>query len=431
MRPTLPCSSWLRLAALCAALAALAPSAFAQPGVPDPARPVTARPLEFEFLGPAGGGRIASITGVPGDTAVWYVGSASGGVWKSTDGGHRFVPVFDSMDVQAIGAVAVAPSKPAIVWAGTGEAWAIRDADIIGDGVYRSDDAGKTWRNMGLRETGRIARILVHPSNPNVVYVCALGRTTAPQEERGVYRTTDGGATWTRVLFVDPNTGCSSLAMDAKNPKVLLAGMWQVEMHPWAMFSGGPSSGLWITHDGGSSWTQVQDPGLPRPPVGKIGVAIAPTNSNRMYALIQTADQGSLWRSDNAGRSWKMVSWARALIGRGGYYMHLAVSSGNPDEVLVANSGFWRSTDGGRTFRQVQWGGDNHDIWMDPRNPDHFGLTNDAGARVTTTHGKSWNNISLPNAQMYHVAVDHQLPYWVYGNRQDDGTMRGSSAAPE
>jgi photosystem II stability/assembly factor-like uncharacterized protein len=406
-------------------------AAGAQWSPPNPNRPITARPLQFELLGPADGGRIASIAGVPGDTTTWYIGSASGGVWKSTDGGHRFVPVFDSMPVQAIGALAVAPSNPKIVWAGTGEAWAIRDADIMGDGIYKSEDAGRTWKHMGLRETGRIGRIIVHPTNPNIVYVCALGRATGPQEERGVYRTTDGGATWKRVLFVDQNTGCSSLAMDAKNPNVLFAGMWQVVMHTWAMFSGGPSSGIWTTRDGGTTWTKVEHPGLPKPPLGKIGVAIAPTNSNRVYALIQTANQGSLWRSDDGGKSWKVVSWARPLIGRAGYYMHLVVSSGNPDEVLVANSSFWRSTDGGRTFRTERWGGDTHDIWMDPKNPDHFGITDDGGARVTTTHGKSFTTIRIPNAQMYHVAVDERIPYWVYGNRQDDGTMRGPSDAPD
>jgi photosystem II stability/assembly factor-like uncharacterized protein len=399
--------------------------------VANPGRPVTAQPFRFDFLGPAGGGRIASIAGVPGDTNTWYMGNASGGVFKSTDAGRTFKPVFDDQPVQAIGALAVAPSDHDVVWAGTGEAWAIRDADVIGDGVYKSTDAGATWKNMGLRETGRIARILVHPTDANVVYVCSTGRMTAPQQERGVYKTTDGGATWKQVLFVDKNTSCSSLAMDAKDPNVLFAGMWQVEMHPWAELSGGPSSGIWTTRDGGATWKRVVHPGLPKSPVGKVGVAIAPTDPNRVYALIQTPDQGSLWRSDDGGKSWRVASWARALIGRAGYYMHLAVSSGNPDEVLVANSSFWRSTDGGLHFNEERWGGDNHDIWIDPTDPDHFGLTNDAGANITTNHGKSFTRVTLPNGQMYHVAVDRQIPYWVYSNRQDNGTMRGPSDGPE
>jgi photosystem II stability/assembly factor-like uncharacterized protein len=424
--------SCLSLLALCVTSALPAQQHGATPPNQNPARrPPQPDPFRFQMLGPAEGGRIAAITGVPGDLRVWYVGAASGGVWKSIDSGATFRPVFDSMRVQAIGALAVAPSRPATVWAGTGEAWAIRDADLIGDGVYKSTDSGTTWTNMGLRETGRIQRILVHPTNPNIVFVCALGRATGPQHERGVFRTTDGGKTWTQVLFVDENTGCSGLTIDAKNPKVLFAGTWQVVMHTWAMFSGGPGSGIYVSRDGGSTWTRIQHPGLPKSPVGKIDVAVAPTNSNRVYALIQTADQGSVWRSDDGGRAWKVVNYQRALIGRAGYYIHLAVSSGSADEILVANSSFFQSKDGGKSFAEVPWGGDNHDIWIDPKNPNHFGLTNDLGARITHDHGKSFQSIALPIAQMYHVAVDNQVPYWVYGNRQDNGTMRGPSTAPE
>ena len=286
---------------------------------------------------------------------------------------------------------------------------------------------------MGLRETGRIQRILVHPTNPNIVYVCALGRATGEQEERGVYRTTDGGATWKRVLYVGGNYGCSGLALDVKNPNVLFAGMWHVIMHTWAMYSGthDPGDGVYVSRDAGDTWKRVVDPGLPHPPLGKIDVAIAPTNSRRVYALIQTADQGAVWRSDDAGVTWKAVNYQRALIGRAGYYINIKVSSGNADEILIANSSFFRSTDGGKNFVEVPWGGDNHDIWIDPRNPNHFGLTNDLGARLTTDHGKSFQSVALPVAQMYHVAVDTQVPYWVYGNRQDNGTMRGPSTGPE
>jgi photosystem II stability/assembly factor-like uncharacterized protein len=398
---------------------------------PDTAKGSRAEQFRFQYLGPGGGGRIAAITGVAGDSRIWYLGSASGGVWKSTDSAHTFVPVFDSMHVQAIGALATAPSDPNTVWAGTGEAWAIRDADVMGDGIYKSTDAGKTWTNMGLRETGRIGRILVNPTNPNIVFVCALGRVTGPQQERGVYRTTDGGKTWTRVLFVDDGTGCSGITMDAHDPNVLFAGMWQVVMHTWAMFGGGPSSGLYVTRDGGSNWSKITDPGLPAGALGKIDVAVAPTNSKRVYALIQTADQGSVWRSDDAGRTWKVWNWERTLIGRAGYYVNIKVSSGDADEVLIANSSFWQSKDGGKTFRDVPWGGDNHDIWIDPKNPDAIGVTDDAQARVTVNHGKSFTSVTLPNGQMYHVAVDNRVPYWIYTNRQDNGTMRGPSDSPE
>ena len=388
-------------------------------------------PFAFQSMGPAPGGRIASVTGVAGDPRTWYLGSASGGVWKSSDSGHTFVPVFDSMPVQAIGALATAPSEPNTVWAGTGEAWAVRDADVMGDGIYKSTDAGKTWTNMGLRETGRIGRIIVNPTNANIVFVCALGRATGPQQERGVYRTTDGGKTWTRSLFVDPGTGCSGITMDVHDPNVLFAGMWQVVMHTWAMFGGGPSSGLYVTRDGGDTWSKVTDPGLPKSPLGKIDVAIAPTNSNRVYALIQTADQGSVWRSDDGGRTWKVSNWERTLIGRAGYYIDIKVSTGNADEVLIANSSFWRSTDGTKTFRDVPWGGDTHDIWIDPKDPDSFALTDDAGAHITLNHGKSFTSVTLPNGQMYHVAVDRQIPYWIYSNRQDNSyPMRGASDSP-
>lgn len=333
--------------------------------------------------------------------------------------------------MQAIGALAVSASNPRIVWAGTGEAWAIRDADIMGDGVYRSTDGGATWRNMGLRETGRIGRIVVHPTNSDIVYVCALGRATGPQEERGVYRTLDGGEHWDRVLFVDANTGCSGLAIDARDPKVMIAGTWDVVMHTWAMFSGGPGSGVYVSRDSGSTWTRLTHPGLPKSPVGKIDVAIAPSNSKRMFALIQTADQGSLWRSDDGGDTWAAVSWDRRLIGRAGYYIRVTVNPQNENEVLVASSSLLRSFDGGATFPTIERGcGDCHDIWMDPRNPSHWILTGDGGAGITRDHGQTYFTLTLPIGQMYHVALDTRMPYWVYSNRQDDGTMRGPHDNP-
>jgi photosystem II stability/assembly factor-like uncharacterized protein len=387
-------------------------------------------PPHFEYMGPPSAGRFASVVGVAGDSLTYYAGAASGGVWKTKDGGRTFAPLFDDQPVQAIGTLAVAPSNPSIVWAGTGEAWVIRDADVTGDGIYKSTDAGMTWRNMGLPQSGRIGRIIVHPTNPDIVFACVLGRTTAPQQERGVYRTTDGGTTWTRVLFVDANTGCSGLAMDAKDPNVLIAGTWQVEMHTWAMFSGGAGSGVYISRDGGTKWLRARDPGLPRAPVGKIDVAIAPSNSQRMFALIQTANQGSLWRSDNAGVTWKVVSWDRALIGRAGYYIRIAVNPKNADEVFVTNSSFHISTDGGATFTPARGCGDCHDIWIDPSNPDRWALTDDGSMNITTTHGRGFSNNYLPIGQMYHVATDNQTPYWIYSNRQDDGTMRGPTNRP-
>jgi photosystem II stability/assembly factor-like uncharacterized protein len=381
----------------------------------------------FRFVGPRVGNRVASIAAIPGDPSTYYAGAASGGVWKSTDGGNHWDPIFDKEPAAAIGALAVAPSQPSTVWAGTGEAWVIRDVDVMGDGIYKSTDAGKTWKNMGLPHSGRIGRIIVHPTNPDIVFACVLGRTTGPQQERGVYRTTDGGQHWDRVLFADEKTGCSGLSMDPQDPHTLFAGMWQVEMHTWAELSGGPGSGIWVSHDGGTTWKRIEGHGLPHSPLGKIDVAVAPTNSNRVYALIQTADQGSVWRSDDGGENWKAVNYQRPLIGRAGYYIRLAVSPANENEVLVASSSFFQSLDGGLNFDEKHWGGDTHDIWIDPKNPDRFVITDDGGLNITTVHGRGFHRVQMPIGQMYHVDVDHQVPYYFYSNMQDDGNMRGPS----
>ena len=428
-------------AGLLGAVFLVSPAAAQQRGGPGGAAPAAPSSPTFRFMGPAVGNRISAAAGIPGDPTTYYVGAASGGVWKSTDSAQSFVPIFDKQDVQAIGALAVSRSNRDVVWAGTGEAWAIRDSDMMGDGVYKSADAGATWTNMGLRETGRIGRIVINPTNPDNVFVCAAGRLTGPQQERGVFRTTDGGKTWDRSLFVDPDTGCSGLSMDASDPKTLVAGEWRVVMHPYAMFSGlpesqftahGPGSGVYITHDAGATWKRIEGHGMPKPPVGKVDVAIAPSNSKRIYALIQTADQGSIWRSDDGGENWTNGSWQRALIGRAGYYIHIDVSPSNPDEVLVANSSFWVSTDGGKSFLTKNWGGDTHDIWIDPTNANRILVTHDGGMYVTTDHGAtSAARVTLPIGQMYHVAVDNDVPYHIYGNMQDDGTMRGLSTVQE
>ncbi len=391
-------------------------------------RPAEHHPPQFgfRFLGPVVGNRVAAFAAAPGDHNTYYVGASSGGVFKSTDGGAKWEPVFDDQPVAAIGALAVAPSEPETVWAGTGEAWAIRDIDVTGDGVYKSTDGGKTWHNMGLPESGRIGRILIDPTNANSVYVCALGRLPAPQQDRGIYHSADGGKTWQHQLFVDANTGCSGLSMDAKDPKTIYAGTWQVKMNTWGEYSGGPGSGVYVTHDG-EHWQHITAHGLPTRPVGKIDVAVAPSNSSRVYALIQTNGDGSLWRSDDAGQNWRVVSWDRKLIGRAGYYIHLEVSPVDPDRVIVANSSVSQSTDGGVTFKVVPWGGDTHDIWWDPKDADHFVITNDAGIVLTLNGGKGTHRITFPIGSMYHVEVDDQTPYYIYTNMQDNSTMRGPS----
>src|SRR5215470_17425181 len=293
----------------------------------EPSRDILGN-LRFRFIGPTGN-RLTSVVGIPGDSNTYYVGAASGGIWKTVDAGVHWDPIFDGQPVSSIGALAIAPSDPNIVWAGTGEPW-IRSHISVGEGIYKSTDAGKTWKLMGLEKTGRISRVVVDPKNPDVVLVGALGHAYGPQQERGVFRTTDGGKTWERVLFTDENTGCAHLEMDPNNPKVLFAGMWPLEIHTWGRESGGPGSGLFKSTDGGVTWKRLTGHGLPTRMTGKVTVAIARSNSNRMYALIETGDgmptnhgektqSGSLWRSDDGGESWDLVSSDRRLRGRTHY----------------------------------------------------------------------------------------------------------------
>src|SRR3954452_21920919 len=388
--------------------------------------------LKFRYIGPVGN-RVIAVTGVPGSPHVYYAGAASGGVWKTADDGAHWEPLFDHQDVQSIGALAVAPSDPSTVWAGTGEAF-IRSNISIGNGIYKSTDAGKTWSHAGLDATGRIGRVVIDPRNPEIVLACALGHAYGPQPDRGVYRTTDGGKTWQRALFVDENTGCSDLAMDARNPRVLFAGMWQVEIHTWGRASGGAGSGLFKSTDGGATWTRLTGHGLPNAPIGKSAVQIARGNSNRVYALIETGDglpapdgtktqSGSLWRSDDAGDNWELVSSDRRLRGRTHYYTRFAIEPDNENELYFLSAEFTKSVDGGASSidltGRVAPIGDNHDMWIDPANGDRFVVAHDDGLSFSINRGRTWHSIQLPVAQMYHVTTDNQIPYNVYGNRQD------------
>ena len=395
--------------------------------------------LHYRHIGPTGN-RLTSVVGIPGQPNIYYVGAASGGVWKTIDGGVHWDPVFDSQPVSSIGALAIAPSDPNIVWAGTGEPW-IRSHISVGEGIYKSTDAGKTWKLMGLEKTGRISRVVIDPENPDIVLVGALGHAYGPQQERGVFRTTDGGKTWERVLFTDEKSGCAHLEMDPNNPKVLFAGMWPLEIHTWGRESGGPGSGLFKSTDGGVTWKRLSGNGLPTRMTGKIVAAIAPSNSKRIYALIETGDgvplngqetdRGKLWRSDDGGENWKLVSYDRNLGGRTHYYFRVAVAPDNDNETYYLTSGFAHSTDGGETARLMignnSPGGDNHDIWIDPTNPNRMAVANDGGVSISTTRGQTWFHIQLPIAQMYHVTVDNRIPYYVYGNEQDDPSYRGPS----
>ena len=395
--------------------------------------------LRWRFIGPEGN-RVSAVVGVPGDPLVYYAGSASGGIAKTVDGGVHWQQVFDDQPVQSIGSLAVAASDPNIVWAGTGEAW-IRSHISIGEGIYKSTDAGKTWQRMGLEKTGRIGRVIIDPDNPRHVLACALGTAYGPQQERGIFQTTDGGATWQRTLFVDERTGCSEIAMNLRNPRILFAGMWQIEIHTWGRASGGPGSGLFKSTDGGTTWTKLTGHGLPTKPVGKVMPATAYSNPNRVYATIETGDglpwegqdtdRGQLWRSDDGGDNWKMVNADRDVLGRTAYYARMAVSTDNDNETYYLNSSYSKSIDAGATLvpqnGEEAPGGDHHDMWIDPANGNRMIVGHDQGVSISQTRGRTWLRQRLPNAQLYHVTVDNQVPYYVYTNKQDGPSYRGPS----
>jgi photosystem II stability/assembly factor-like uncharacterized protein len=381
--------------------------------------------LLFRHIGPAGN-RTSAVIGVPGDPMVYYIGASSGGIWKSADGGDNWQPIFDKQPAQSIGALAVCSSDPNVLWAGTGEAF-IRSNVSIGNGVYCSTDAGKSWKQMGLTNTGRIGRIVIHPQNPNIVLVAALGHCYGPQKERGVYKTIDGGKNWQQVLFTDQNTGCFEIAMDPNNPRILFAGMWPLVIHTWGRESGGPNGGIWKSTDLGDTWTQLKGNGLPKPPLGKIGLAIAPSNSKVVYALIETGspNRGVLWRSSDGGDSWRISSYNRLLNERPHYASRIMVNPADENEVYFAANSQSRTLDGGYTSETVPWSGDCHDMWVDPKIPDRMMISDDGGVIISKNRGKTWRRINLPIAQMYHVAVDNQIPYYVYGGRQDGSAFRG------
>ena len=381
--------------------------------------------LPYRFVGPPGN-RVSAVVGVPGDLNTYYAGGASGGVWKSEDGGIHWRPVFDDQPAQSIGAISIAPSDPNVVWVGTGETF-IRSNVSIGNGAYKSTDGGKTWTHVGLERTGRIGRIVIHPRNPDIVFAAAVGHAYGPQPERGVFRTLDGGTTWERVLFVDERTGASDLAMDPANPQLLFAGTWQIDIKTWGRVSGGPGSGVYSSRDGGTTWTRLSR-GLPEPPLGKIAVAVAPGRPGRVYALIETGQRGSLWRSDDGGQSWRVVNHSRLLNERPHYYTRMLVMPDDADEVYFPSNGMGVTRDGGETAEQLRgWGGDNHDMWVDPTNASRLMIGNDLGVMISTTRGREWNTMRLPVGQIYHVATDTRVPYWVYGHMQDYSSLRGPS----
>jgi len=393
--------------------------------------PKTFSSLKFRFIGPDGNRMIAAV-GEPGNPMVSYAGAASGGIWKTEDMGITWKSIFDETEDSSIGALAIAPSNPKQVWAGTGETFLIRPAHAVGNGVYKSSDAGKTWKNLGLEKTFRISRVIVHPTDTNTVYVASLGHTHGPQQERGIYKTTDGGKTWERVFFVNENTGCADLAIDPKNPNILYAAMWEVEIKTWNLKSGGVGSGIYRTKDGGKTWEPLRN-GIesgPAHPVGKTSVDVAYSNPKVVYALVEDKEP-RLYRSEDGGDSWKLMHKHHGMGQRAGYYTRLRVSTADENTVYTISVGIMKTTDGGKTFDKKfnQWapGGDNHDMWFDPKDGKRILCAHDGCLNMTFNEGKTWQNINLPIAQMYHVAVDNQIPYNVYSNRQDGWSYRGPS----
>ncbi len=384
--------------------------------------------LTLRQIGPAVGGRITSVTGVIQDSNVFYAAAAQGGVWKSTNGGLNWEPIFDDQDTQSIGAIAVAPSDPNVLYVGSGEA-NIRGNVAIGYGIWKSNDAGKSFAQV-LKLKGQIGQIEVDPKNPDHALAAVLGSPFGANAERGIYRTIDGGKTWNKTLYKDADTGASDVAINPQNPRIVFAGLWQTRRQPWTMTSGGPGSGLYRSTDSGQSFEEIEGSGLPEKPYGKIGVAVAPSDGNRVYALIEAKD-GGLFRSNDGGESFSRVNAHRVLRQRAWYYSTLVVDPHNADVIWFPQVRMLKSTDAGKTITGTRGysHGDHHDIWLDPNHPKRMIVGHDGGINVSHDGGKSWFHPTLALAQFYNIDVDNRKPYHVGGTMQDMGTASGPSAA--
>jgi photosystem II stability/assembly factor-like uncharacterized protein len=386
--------------------------------------------LRWRNIGPNRGGRSIASAGVVGRPNEYYFGATGGGLWKTTDGGDTWAPVTDGqLHSSSVGAVAVSESNPDVVYIGMGEA-CLRGNIMQGDGVYKSTDGGKTWNHMGLENTQIISRIRISPTNPDIVYAAAFGHPAAPNADRGIYKSTDGGKTWKKILFRDDKTGAIDLAMDRNNSNVLYAAMWEAYRVSWQASSGGPGSGLFKSTDGGENWTELtRNPGMPKGVIGRIGVAVAGTDSSRVYALVE-ADDGGVYRSDDGGKTWAKTNEDRKLRQRAFYYTHIFADPQNADTVYGLNTGVYKSVDGGKTFNIVLRPphGDNHDLWLDPTNPRRMIESNDGGGSISINAGQTWTREEYPTAQLYHVATTHEFPYQVCGAQQDSSTVCVQSA---
>jgi len=408
-------------------------SVSAQPRQPSPpstqSQAESLKALQWRSIGPFRGGRSAAVAGVASQPMVFYFGGTGGGVWKTTDGGINWEPISDGsvFGTGSVGAIGLSDSDPNTIYVGMGES-PIRGNVSHGDGVYKSTDGGKTWKRIGLEDTRQIPRIRVHPKNPDIVFVAALGHVWGPNDQRGVFRSKDGGKTWEKVLSRGNKAGASDLIMDPTNPNVLYAGFWEVYRKPWTLESGGPGGGIFKSTDGGDTWTEItRNPGLPRGMVGKVGIALSPANPDRLWAIVE-AEDGGVFRSDNAGRTWTKTNEQRNLRQRAWYYTRIYADPKSADTVYVLNTGFYRSNDGGRTFTGIGVPhGDNHDLWIAPDDPNRMINSNDGGANVSFNGGRSWTEQDQATAQFYRVTVDNDFPYHIYGAQQDNSTVRIAS----
>ncbi|HSB10063.1 MAG TPA: hypothetical protein VLM38_11310 [Blastocatellia bacterium] len=382
--------------------------------------------LRWRMIGPFRGGRVNAVSGVPGQPNTFYFGSVGGGVWKSTNSGRTWTPIFDSQPIASIGAIGVASSNPNVVYVGSGEA-DMRSQISYGNGMYKSTDAGKTWTPLGLDKTRQIGRVLVDPKNPNIVFVAAMGRVYGPNPERGVYRSRDGGVTWQKVLFKNENVGAIDLAFDPQNSQVVYASLWNTRRPPWSIYppSYGPGSGIFKSTNGGDTWEPIMN-GIPVEGLGHIGLATAPTSRNRVYAIVD-AKAGGLFRSDDAGATWTKISGENRLWGRGWYFCKTVVDPKNADIVYVSNTSLYRSTDAGKSWTAIKGapgGDDYHQLWIYPDDSNRMIVGSDQGAIVSVDGAQTWSSwYNQPTAEMYHVAADNRFPYWVTGSQQDSGAV--------
>ena len=384
--------------------------------------------LHWRLIGPFRAGRVLAVAGVPGNGRDFYFGAVDGGVWKSADAGRTWRPIFDHEPVGSIGALAIAPSASNVVYVGTGEA-DMRSDLAQGDGMYKSTDAGRHWVHIGLAGTRQIARVIVNPHDPNIVFVAALGHPYGANPERGVFRSLDGGRHWQKVLYINASTGAVDVAFKPGDPQTVYAALWQTRRPPWSVYppSNGPGTGLYVSHDGGSHWSQIVGHGFPAHP-GRIGLAVAPTQPNLLYALVAGSwKSGGLYRSEDGGVHWQHVSRDPRIFGRGWYFCSLTVDPRNAERVYVMNTIVLRSDDGGAHFIALKGdptGDDFHQLWIDPTDPERMILGSDQGTQVTLDGGKTWSSwYNQPTAQIYHISIDNRFPYWIYGSQQDSGAM--------